>query len=87
MENPPQEKPQQQSQAENQRGDQHMRMLTRLVDPRMQYTYDQMLYIIEQNFHMLQYMVDQRSYQTWHIYQLNILVNKMNLDDESGQLC
>ncbi|KAM6597893.1 hypothetical protein CsatA_008417 [Cannabis sativa] len=49
------------------------------IDPTTQYTHAQLSYIIQQNNHMQQYMVQRSIYDEGQVQQLNSLINRMNI--------
>ncbi|KAM6543583.1 hypothetical protein CsatB_008030 [Cannabis sativa] len=53
------------------------------IDPTMQYTHAQLSYIIQQNNHMQNYMVQRSIHDEGQVHQLNSLINRMNtgIDD------
>ncbi|KAM6551230.1 hypothetical protein CsatB_011069 [Cannabis sativa] len=52
------------------------------LDPAMQYTHDQLNYLIQQNMHMQNYMAQRSIFDEQQVAQLNTLVTRMNIGVE-----
>uniref|UniRef100_A0A803NXF2 Uncharacterized protein n=1 Tax=Cannabis sativa TaxID=3483 RepID=A0A803NXF2_CANSA len=52
------------------------------LDPTMQYTHDQLNYLIQQNIHMQTYMVQRSVFDENQVQQLNSLITRMNVGIE-----
>ncbi|KAM6543104.1 hypothetical protein CsatB_007551 [Cannabis sativa] len=49
------------------------------LDPAMQYTHNQLNYLIQQNMHMQNYMAQRSIFDEQQVAQLNTLVTRMNI--------